>query len=83
MEFNPQKISLKEYRQRSLTATKEQLHLLRTSKDYKAWEEEQACWGFWSLRISVWEVLVLIATIGLIAGVCYGTDTPKVRHRKI
>lgn len=78
MDFRPHKVSVEEYQKRSLAVTKEQMSRLQASQEFDRWERRQSR-RFWSaLRPSFVEVLVMIATVGLMAGVCRVANVVEV-----
>lgn len=82
MDFKPHKINIEEYRERSLSTTKEQVKLLKASKEYGRWEGSQSRLRFWSAwvpQISFVEVFILLATAGLIIGVCHVKNVLEVK----
>lgn len=82
MDFKPHKITNEEYQERFLSTTKEQVKLLKLSKEYGSWEKSQSRLRFrsnWVPQISFVEVLIMLATAGLMIGVCFFQNVLEVR----
>lgn len=82
MDFKPYQITLEEYQERSLLATQEQVKLLKASKEFGRWEKRRSRLRFWSAwvpQISSAEIFLMIATVGLMIGVCYSRNALQVR----